>query len=69
MEIMEIITGGVTIIMGLFFLALTFFSWGELELFLQPEEEGMMKIMLLLVAIIGTIFLVSGLDTFINLTG
>jgi len=69
MEIMEIINGGATIIMGAFFLALTFFGWGQVDLFLEPEEEGMMKIMLLLVAIIGTIFLVSGLDTFINLTG
>jgi len=69
MEIMSLITGVVTTLAGIFFLALTFFGWDETTLFLEPEEERSMKIMLFLVAIIGTVFLVSGVDTLFNLIG
>lgn len=69
MELIEIITGGATVVMGLFFIALSFFGWGDISLFLEPEEERSMRVILLLVALIGAIFLISGLDTFINFTG
>lgn len=69
MGIMEIITGGSTIITGIFLLALTFFGWNDIALFLEPNEERSMRIMLFFVAIMGVVFLISGIDTFINLTG
>jgi len=69
MEIISLITGVVTAIAGVFFLALTFFGWDEVTLFLEPNEERNMKIMLFFVAIIGTVFLISGADTLFNLIG
>jgi len=67
--IMEVITGMATVISGIFFLALTFFGWNDISLFLEPKEDLSMKIMLFFVAIIGTVFLVSGTLTVYNLIG
>jgi len=60
--IAELITGAVSTGAGMFFIALAAYGWNEVALFITPEESTSMKVMLILVALLGAVFLSSGVD-------
>ena len=69
LEILNLITGIVSTITGLFFIGLPIFGWEEVKTFLTPAEIPSMQVMLTAIGVIGTILFVSGILTLSNLIG
>lgn len=69
LEILNLITGIVSTITGLFFIGLPIFGWEEVKTFLTPAEIPSMQVMLTAIGVIGTILFVSGILTLSSLIG
>lgn len=69
MEIIALITSGVTLATGIFFISSVIFNWSQVELFNTPEETFELKLMLSALGIIGLLCFTIGLKSLITLIG